>query len=132
MLVIGSFTDTNKMLIVDGQQRLTTMTIFFSCLFNIYLEQKKKELSDISWSYLSFKDDIGNIIMIEKNINEKMSGIDYDKKLRFYKESEQAFVNDFLEKYTLDVWDEQNIKKRAIDMAKIFYYKIIKEDEVPN
>ena len=141
MLVIGSFTDTNKMLIVDGQQRLTTMTIFFSCLSNLYLEQKKKELSDISWSYLSFKDDDNNekYILLNESPNPFFqrkiqtlgtSGVDASSEEE--KKIETAF--DYLKDCLSEAKMRRMFKQNNISVENISYIDLLKSvrDQILN
>ena len=57
MLFVGSFVSPRKtMEVVDGQQRLTTITIFLSILAKIFAEQGKKELADSVLDFISFRD----------------------------------------------------------------------------
>ena len=66
MLFIGSYTDSTKSTIqvVDGQQRLTTITILFSALSDIFIEIDKQQLSDTIFKYIMTTDDNGEEVKV--------------------------------------------------------------------
>lgn len=66
MLFIGSYTDSTKSTIqvVDGQQRLTTITILFSVLSDIFIEINEKQLSDTIFKYIMTTDDNGEEVKV--------------------------------------------------------------------
>lgn len=59
MLFIGNFVDANKNVIkvVDGQQRLTTITILFSVISDLFKNCGEKELAERIFRYIMGKDD---------------------------------------------------------------------------
>lgn len=66
MLFIGSYTDStnNEIQVVDGQQRLTTITILFSALSDIFREIGEIQLSDTIFKYIMTTDDNGNEVRV--------------------------------------------------------------------
>ena len=59
--------DSDTMLerqVIDGQQRLTVLTIFFSALYDTFLELKQNELAEIIYSYVITKDNNGQPITL--------------------------------------------------------------------
>lgn len=69
MLFIGDITEgtDQEIQVVDGQQRLTTITILFSALSDRFLELKEKTLSEQIFSYIMTKDDDGNEVRVLKS-----------------------------------------------------------------
>lgn len=65
---------------------------------------------------------IGNLILLENNLNVEAGNGDYKSKKPIYSKSKYKWVNDFL---TNNVdWMENSVNKRAETMAKIYYEKI--------
>ena len=66
MLFVGNFLDKDKkdIQIVDGQQRITTITIIFSAISDIFREQKEDKLSEYIFEYIMTNDDNGETIRI--------------------------------------------------------------------
>lgn len=65
---------------------------------------------------------IGNLILLENNLNVEVGNGDYKSKKPIYSKSKYKWVNDFL---TNNVdWMENSVNKRAETMAKIYYEKI--------
>lgn len=50
--------------IIDGQQRLTVLTIFFSALYDTFLQLKQNELANIIYGYVITKDNNGQPITL--------------------------------------------------------------------
>ena len=69
MLFIGNFTEgtEQEIQVVDGQQRLTTITILFSALSDRFLELGQDTLSRQLFSYIMTEDDDGNEVRILKS-----------------------------------------------------------------
>lgn len=68
---------------------------------------------------------IGNLILLEDGLNVKAGEEIYTKKREIYKESKYDWIKNFCIKY--QTWDHSMINKRAEDMAKFFYIKILKK-----
>ena len=66
MLFVGNFIEKGNrdILIVDGQQRITTITIIFSVISDIFREQKEDKLSEYIFDYIMTKDDNGETVRI--------------------------------------------------------------------
>lgn len=66
MLFVGNFIEKGDkdILIVDGQQRITTITILFSVISDIFREQKEDKLSEYIFEYIMTNDDNGETIRI--------------------------------------------------------------------
>lgn len=69
MLFIGNYIEgTDKEIdVVDGQQRLTTITILFSALSDRFLSLSENTLSEQIFRYIMTKDDNGNDIRVLKS-----------------------------------------------------------------
>ena len=68
MLFIGSYTDgtTKEIQVVDGQQRLTTITILFSVISEKFKLAGQENLSKIMFDYIMTMDDNGESVRILK------------------------------------------------------------------
>lgn len=66
MLFIGNFLDAgkDKIKVVDGQQRLTTITILFSVLSDIFRKKGNDTLAELIFNYIMAKDDNGEAVRI--------------------------------------------------------------------
>ena len=69
MLFIGNFDERNdkEIQVVDGQQRITTITILFSAISDIFREKGEEKLSELIFSYIMTSDDDGNPVRIIKS-----------------------------------------------------------------
>lgn len=69
MLFIGNFSEgtDQKIEVVDGQQRLTTITILFSAISEKFKELKALKLSDQIFSYIMAEDDNGKEYRVLKS-----------------------------------------------------------------
>ena len=69
MLFIGNFTENIDRVIkvVDGQQRITTITILFSALASIFRDKGQEGLSEAIFKYVMSKDDNGDDVRILKS-----------------------------------------------------------------
>lgn len=68
MLFIGNFIESGKSVIrvVDGQQRLTTITILFSVLSDLFKKKGENTLAEMIFRYIMTKDDNGEEVRILK------------------------------------------------------------------
>ena len=66
---------------------------------------------------------IGNLIMLEGNLNTEADRIDYAEKQKVYEKSNYKWVHEFTDKHP--VWEEKMIGNRARSMAALFYNKIL-------
>lgn len=71
LVLVGNSTSSKQFLVVDGQQRLTTITILFSVLTQIFEEQKEKVLADQVHKYIQYKNNDGEPIFRIKNETPK-------------------------------------------------------------
>lgn len=63
-LVLIDSEDTIERQVIDGQQRLTVFTVFFSALYEIFKSINESELADIIYSYVITKDNNGKLITL--------------------------------------------------------------------
>ena len=72
MLFVGDCFDDDKMEIdvVDGQQRLTTITILFSALSDRFLQLQQDVLSQQMFKYIMTCDDDGNEVRIQRTCSK--------------------------------------------------------------
>ncbi len=71
MLFIGNFLDSGNSVIkvVDGQQRLTTITILFSVLSEMFKKSGENQLSQLVFKYITAPDDNGQEVRILKTVS---------------------------------------------------------------
>lgn len=68
ILLQGDMVGSNQdMFIIDGQQRLTAITIFLSTIANKFDEEGQEDLKNAVWQYVVSKDDNGRPIAILRN-----------------------------------------------------------------
>lgn len=69
MLFIGNFDEKSdkEIQVVDGQQRITTITILFSAISDIFREKGEDKLSKLIFDYIMTEDDNGNPVRIIKS-----------------------------------------------------------------
>lgn len=68
ILLQGDMVGSNKeMYIIDGQQRLTAITIFLSTIATMFASEGEEDLRNAVWQYVVSKDDNGKQIAILKN-----------------------------------------------------------------
>lgn len=68
ILLAGKFNQKDKELeVIDGQQRITTMTIFLSALAKSFFSINQEKLGNLVWAYIMKEDDNGELYRILKN-----------------------------------------------------------------
>lgn len=69
MLFIGNLDEKSdkEIQVVDGQQRITTITILFSAISDIFREKGEEKLSKLIFDYIMTEDDNGNPVRIIKS-----------------------------------------------------------------
>ena len=140
MLFIGHFVDANKSIIkvVDGQQRLTTITILFSVLSDLFKQcgDEGLKLSERIFKYIMGEDDDNNPVRILKTKSNYPYFAyyiqDYNKGYNEKPESEEEenihqtyeYFNKSLQEKMLRKALKQNIGANAVDNLK--YIDILK------
>lgn len=66
---------------------------------------------------------IGNLILLERNINFKADDKSYKDKIIDYSDSKYKWVGKFVKEH--NDWTTDDINSRAVEMAKIYFYKIL-------
>ena len=66
---------------------------------------------------------IGNLIILERELNTEADKMNYSEKLEIYKKSNYTWVHALANKYP--VWEEAMISDRAKEMASLFYDQIL-------
>jgi len=67
---------------------------------------------------------IGNLILLEGKINNKVDSLDYIDKKSEYKKSRYKWIKDFINEN--GSFEQKDIKERASNLAKVYYTKILK------
>lgn len=67
---------------------------------------------------------IGNLILLELNLNKEADNLDYGHKKKIYKKSQYVWMNVFLQKY--ERWNVEMCSERADQMAAMYYTRILK------
>ncbi len=67
---------------------------------------------------------IGNLILLENNLNNEAGNKSYKDKMSTYKNSNYKWLHEFTNKYK--EFSEDQIQERAKELAKIYYYDLLK------
>ncbi len=118
MLFIGNFSEgtAKEIQIVDGQQRLTTITILFSAMSETLRKLGEVDLADILFGYIMSKDDNGKEvrILVSKTHYPYFAYFIQDKKKEHIQEpssEEEVCIKDAYD-YFLDMLTEKKLKKQ--------------------
>lgn len=124
LLLVGDL-DDQKILgvdVVDGQQRITTMTIFLSVIAKMFAKEKEKGLADALWEYVIGKDTDTKEFAILKNETPKpffqfiIQKLDEEKIDPKNTEEERILAaNKFFKQHL----SRTGIKKRLVRLSKI-------------
>lgn len=66
---------------------------------------------------------IGNLILLEQNLNEEADCLPYNEKVVIYKKSSYKWLNSFLSENA--EWDDTQIAERAKELSNFYYTKIL-------
>ena len=69
---------------------------------------------------------IGNLILLEGNLNDEAGYKDYSNKCVIYATSNYVWVKNFIIQH--EQWDSSMIAQRAIELSKVYYGKILKKE----
>lgn len=141
MLFIGNFEEKSdkKILVVDGQQRITTITILFSAISDIFRENGEDNLSKLIFDYIMTNDDDGNEVRIIKSESSypyfSFYIQDRDKAIKQEpsSEEEQCIQNTYrlfrsrLEEKNLKFFMKQNCEGFRDDISLIDMLKAIRD-----
>lgn len=115
MLFIGNFTEGTEQVIhvVDGQQRLTTITILFSALSDRFMALGEETLSRQMFKYIMTEDDDGNEVRILKS------------------KTSYPFFAYFIQDKDKDIHPEVTTEEeRCIKEAYDYFYAQLKDDKL--
>lgn len=73
---------------------------------------------------------IGNLILLEQNINHDADNMTYEDKKVLYKKSAYNWINEFVQQNSQ--WDENKIIQRAKDLSKFYYTNILERNITPD
>lgn len=146
MLFVGNFLEAgkDKIKVVDGQQRLTTITILFSVLSDIFRKKSSDLLAERVFNYIMTKDDNGDsvrILVTKSNYPYFAYFIqDYSKSQNFEPSTEEEenikFTYDYFYKQLEEKKLRQTLKKNhgAEKVDNLQYVDILKaiRDQVLN
>lgn len=72
---------------------------------------------------------IGNLILLERRLNEEADNLDYAAKINVYKKSSYKWMQDFLSNH--DEWDNDKVIVRSKEMAEFYYTQILGKQPPP-
>ena len=115
MLFVGDFVEGSdkEILVVDGQQRITTITILFSALSDHFISIDENTLSEQIFRYIMTKNDDGEIVRILKS----------DSHYPFF----SYFIQDREKKEKQGTSSEE---EESIEKTYKFFYEQLKEKKV--
>ena len=135
MLFVGNADDNaqRQSQVVDGQQRLTTITILFSVLSNIFADLGENKLADNVFRYIMTEDDNGKEVRILKTV----TSYPYFSYFIQQREKEDREANSDEEKSIKETYDFYSkqlkeaslislMKKLSVDVTGIHYVDILK------
>ena len=137
ILLAGSFNEGGKEIeVVDGQQRITTMTIFLSAIAKCFYNSGDGKLGDLVWGYIMKVDDNGEQYKALKNdTNNQYFQYLIQIKGACNKEpidEEQDRIK-FAYEYCMEILKDKKIKKRLtelnnnrINFDKVEYLNLLK------
>ena len=99
-----------------AEENSTSFDAVSATIEHIIPESKEENESTLS---------VGNLILLEKDLNEKCKDNNLQNKLTIYKESKYHSVEAFLRDYSNN--NEFSIKKRSMDIGEELYRRIINE-----
>ena len=115
MLFIGNFIESGKSVIkvVDGQQRLTTITILFSVLSDLFKKKKQDMLSQMIFRYIMTIDDNGEQVRILKT------------------KSNYPYFAYFIQDYTKSqILEPESEEEENIKQTYEYFYKQLEERKI--
>ena len=138
MLFIGNFTENQdrEIVVVDGQQRMTTITILFSAMSDIFKKLGQESLSKGIFRYVMTTDDDENEvrILVSKTSYPYFSYFiqDRDKKEKVKSNSEEEECIEKTYKYFIENISERKIRQKLkekngrADVDSVSYIDILK------
>lgn len=118
LVLVGDDSKDEKFSVVDGQQRLTTITIIFSALAKCFIDIKEKELAKSCYSYVEGKD--GDYKPFFKLINENP---------RPFLQNEIQYIDFNKDKIIKDLKPKTYEEKKLYNALK-FYCKELSEESL--
>lgn len=119
-----SYTKNNSPFNIKTKYAINKIATFFSCkeLFEDdgSIEHILPESNDVE------NNNIGNLILLELELNKKASNFTFQEKVEIYKKSNYKWIKTFLNEN--ETWSFENIQKRSKKLAKLYYTKILKKN----
>lgn len=66
---------------------------------------------------------IGNLILLEKTLNNDADSMEYEDKKAIYEKSSYKWVKRFIAEH--NTWEKTDFEARANEMARVFYYEVL-------
>lgn len=127
-ILIGDMSKSGEPIeIVDGQQRLTTFTIFLSVLSDILLTRNRK-LSDNLWKYIIAEDDDGNEFVVLSN--ETAGSYFADKIQKRLLNHPEDSLEEYIIRYSIEYEEILKILRDQLLKSQIIYICSTEEESV--
>ena len=123
---VGVFTET-RVSVIDGQQRLTTLSILIKAIYDFFDESTKKNVLNAIKERLFYKKDETDSTYFIKLKHSKVDRVDYNKVIGSV-ENELVSTIDFQELENLDV-DDENSSHKILCCYKYFRERLMECDE---